>query len=96
MTNEQLIKANALQSEIRTLEAECNLLEPDWRTKQTRKRSIKQLLGKPTKKSHNGYYYVEVLTCIGEAIVIYPDEVDVLREYKQQKIAKLKEKLNNL
>lgn len=97
MTNEQLEKANEIRSNIRTLKAECDSLAPDWKTGLFRERSIHKLLnGKPKSKTYKSYYCTEQLDIIGSAILITPDEVEILRNFKIEKIRLLQKELDEM
>lgn len=94
MTNEQLNQANAIRAEIVTLEAEvANMI---CHKESFIGRELRKILKLPKTKTHYNLYCSHNLDCIGSSVVLREDEVEVLTNYKKQKIEQLKDQLENI
>lgn len=101
MTEEKIIKANKLIGEIKTLKVEIETLsnmEDNTRTKKegTHKLLLKKLLGNPIKKTYKNYWSSQDLDSINSIILFDPDEIELLKDFKQQKVERLEKEIEAL
>ncbi|ADZ82469.1 hypothetical protein [Cellulosilyticum lentocellum] len=94
MTNEQLEQANEIKKEIITLEAEVEQMivhKESFILRQLRK-----VIDLPSKKTHYNLYCTNNLDCIGSTVVLREDEVEMLTNYKKQRIEQLSKQLESI
>ena len=90
MTKEKLKRAKEIEEEVKTLEAECSILD------QGKRWEISNLLKKPNKKTYKNLYCIRRIDSIDSAIFITPDETELLWNFKLNKIVKLKKELEEI
>lgn len=93
MTEETLKKANYINQEIETLEAEVKELCFLSIVKEGR---LRRLLERPKEKTYKKLYCIANIDSIESAIILREDEIKVLIGYKHEKIRSLREQLEGL
>lgn len=96
MTEEGLKRANEIKDEIQTLETEIKILGSGIMNPSMNRYFLK-IKKKSTKKNHKGLFIQE--KCVNgayEKILLTLDEVNILREYKKQKVERLKKEFEQL
>jgi len=95
MTQDKLIYAEKLEEEIIVLEAECGQLT-SWWDKQFGPIKIMKLKKKPCVTTYRGFYCTQPVDIIGSVILLAPDEIKVIRDFKAYKLDLLRAELKNL